>query len=107
MTIGFAVEELAAAVILAQCPSKEIPETIEAEVGDLVFTILNVELHVVEDAAESDSMTSMNPVVDRRSFVLVLKDSSVCEIRRGPDAHLVARERRDGSATHEGSAHIS
>ncbi len=35
------------------------------EDGDLVLTILNIELRVVEDTAESQRMTAVNPVINR------------------------------------------
>src|ERR1039458_96442 len=94
MTVRFAVEEQAAAVILAYRPGKKVGESIKAEVGHLVLTVLNIQLHVVEDASERPRMTAMDPMKGRRAFMLILKDSSVGEVRGGPDAHQVTVGRR-------------
>ena len=93
MAIRFAIQELAAAVICVQCSGQEVGEIIESQDRNLIFTIFDVQLRVIEDAAECQRMFPMNPVVDRRTFVLVLKDSRICEISRRADTQLVARSR--------------
>ena len=64
MSVGFAIQDLATAVVLTQRPSKEISEIVKAEDGDLILPILHIELRVVEDAAEGEGMTAVDPMVD-------------------------------------------
>ena len=64
MAIGLAIQKLAGAVVRGQCSSQEVGEVIKAEVRNLILTIGDIQLSVIE-ATESERMTAMDPVVDR------------------------------------------
>ena len=90
MTVGFAVQELAAAAILAQRSGDEVAKITKSQIGHLVLTIRHIQLHVVEDATKSHRLTAVHPMKDGRTFILVLKDSGVGEVRRRSNLHGVA-----------------
>ena len=73
MAVGLAVEKQSAAAVLPQGSGQKIGKIMEVEIGDLVFTIGNIELHVIVNAAEGDRVTAVDPVIHRGAFVLVSK----------------------------------
>ena len=58
MAIRLAIQELAATVIGPDGPGEEVRKIVKAEVGYLVFAILNVQLRVIDDSAEGHRMTA-------------------------------------------------
>ncbi len=67
-------------MILTQRSGEKVTEAIKAEIGDLVLAIFNIQLHVIKDASERQRVPSSHPMEGRRSFMLILEDSSVREV---------------------------
>src|SRR5215469_16763743 len=95
MAIGFTIKELSVAAVRADCARQKIRKIVEIECGNLIFAILNIQLRVVENAAEFNRMLAVHPVVSRRDLVLVLEDPGISEVRGWTDLQLVARSKSD------------